>query len=171
MPFGISNSPAVFCRYVSAVLRELINEKKIVVYMDNIVIPTKDEKSGLQILKEVLKKASVAGLQIKWEKAQILRRKIQFLGYVIENETIAPTEGKIKAVVHFSIPQNRKAIERFLGLTSYLRRFMKGYALIAKPLSDLLRKESKMLNSGNIVLDEQCLLSFNQLKNLLVENV
>jgi len=146
----------------------LIHEKKIVIYMNDIIIPTIDEESGLKMLREVLSIASSAGLQIKWEKAQILKRKIQFLGYTIENESIAPTEDKIRAVVNFPIPNNRKAIERFLGLTSYLRRFMKGYALTAKPLSDLLRKERKANNNRNIELDDECLLRFEELKNLLV---
>jgi len=93
VPFGISNSFAVFCRYVGAVLRDLMQSNKIVVYIDDIIIPTADEESGLSVLKEVLEVASKAGLRINWEKGQFLKRKITFL---IENGTIAPTDDKVK---------------------------------------------------------------------------
>jgi len=52
VPFGISNSSAVFCRYVGAVLKDLMQSNKIVVYMDDIIIPTADKESGLSVLKE-----------------------------------------------------------------------------------------------------------------------
>jgi len=136
-----------------------MQSNKIVVYMDDIII--------LSVLKEVLEVASKAGLRIKWEKGQFLKPKITFLGYLIKNGTIAPTDDKVKAVVNFPAPQSRKALERFLGLTSYLRRFMKGYALEANPLSDLLRKTDKSRDARNIQLDDQCLVSFENLKGLL----
>jgi len=127
-----------------------MQSNKIVGYIDDIIIPTADEDSGLSVLKEVLEVASKAELRIKWEKGQFLKRKITFLGYLIENGTIAPTDDKVKAVVNYPAPQSRKALERFLGLTSYLRRSMKGYALEAKPLSDLLRKTDKSRDGRNI---------------------
>ncbi|XP_017464253.1 PREDICTED: RNA-directed DNA polymerase homolog, partial [Rhagoletis zephyria] len=58
VPFGISNSPAVFCRFVSSVFRDLIQNGTIVVYMDDIIVPAKDEETSIQKLKIVLKRAS-----------------------------------------------------------------------------------------------------------------
>jgi len=110
--------------------------------MDDIIVPSKNEYEGLKALEELLSVASRAGLRIKWEKAQFLKSKIHFLGYTIENGTIAPINEKIKAVVNFPILQSRQALQRYLGLTSYMRRFIKDYALTAKPLSDLLRMKS-----------------------------
>jgi len=80
VPFGISNSPAVFCRYVKATLRDLIQAQTIVVYMDDLIVPSKNEYEGLKALEKVLSVASRAGLRIKWEKAQFLKSKINFLG-------------------------------------------------------------------------------------------
>jgi len=101
VPFSISNSPAVFCRYVTATLRDFIQTQTIVVYR------SKNEYEGLKALEKVLSVASRAGLQIKCKKAQFLKSKINFLGYTIENETIPPTNEKIKAVVNFPTPQSR----------------------------------------------------------------
>ncbi|XP_070855345.1 uncharacterized protein [Drosophila suzukii] len=61
-----------------------------------------------------------------------------------------------------------QALQRYLGLTSYMRRFIKDYALTAKPLSDLLRMKSNKKDDRNLTLTEQGLLSFNLLKQLLV---
>jgi len=101
-------------------------------------------------------------------KSTISQSKINFLGYTIENGTIAPTNEKTKAVVNFPIPQSRQALQRYLGLTSYMRRFIKDYALTAKPLSDLLRMKSNTKDDRNLTLTEQGLLAFNLLKQLLL---
>ena len=161
VPFGISNSPAVFCRYISAVLQELVRDGTVIIYMDDIVIPSKDEKEGLEKLRKLFKVATSYGLEIKWSKCQFLRKNIKFLGYRIENLSIYPTDEKISAIKNFPIPANVKALQRFLGLTSFFRRFIREYALVAKPLSDLLRKNAKFKIGDNE------LLAIQQLNNPL----
>lgn len=143
VPFGISNSPAVFGRYIFAVFRTLIQAGVVVVYMDDLVIPAEDEEEGIKQLAMVLEVATNYGLRIKWQKCQFLKRRIEFLGYIVEGNAIRPSEEKTRAVSGFPVPTNKKALQRFLGLTSYFSRFMEGFAVIAKPLSDLLRKDAK----------------------------
>uniref|UniRef100_W8C8Q1 RNA-directed DNA polymerase n=1 Tax=Ceratitis capitata TaxID=7213 RepID=W8C8Q1_CERCA len=162
VPFGISNSPAVFTRFITAVFRELINNGTVITYMDDLIIPAEDEIEGLGKFEQVLEVAAKNNLSVKWSKCQFLRRKVTFLGYVIENSSIRPSEGKISAVNNFPLPTDKKSLQRFLGLTSYFRRFVEGYAVVAKPLSDLLRKDNKF------VLQEEQLASFQQLKIALV---
>ena len=160
VPFGISNSQAVFCRYISAVFLELIMDGTIVVYMDGKVIPSKNEQEGLEKLRTVLEVAVSNGIQLRWNKCQFLKRKITFLGYLLENSTILPSEEKTAAVRKFS--RDQKAVQRFLGLTFYFWRFIPDFALVAKPQSDLLRK-----NSSFKMKDEE-ILAFQQLKAALV---
>jgi len=126
VPFGISNS-----------LRELIKTGDAVVYMDDIIIPSKGVVESLEKLKRVLKVVEQNRLRINWAKCQILQSGVNFLGYIIENGSITPSNDKTQAVANFPVPSDRKAIQRFLGLTSYFRKFVDGYAVIAKPLSDL----------------------------------
>lgn len=71
-----------------------------------------------------------------------MKKKINFLGYVIEKGTIRPSEDKTKAVEHYPTPKDKKTHQRFFGLTSYFRRFVEGYTAKVKPLSDLLRKDA-----------------------------
>lgn len=161
VPFGISNSPAVFTRFIFAVLMDLIRDGTIVVYMDDIIIPSKDEIEGVEKFEIVLKRAERCGLRIKWSKCQILQRKVIFLGYVVQNGSIKPSDEKVKAVNNFPIPTDRKAVQRFLGLASYFRKFIEDYAVIAKPLTDLLRK------NVDFVISDEMLIACRQLKEAL----
>lgn len=76
VPFGLCNSPAVFQKFVNAVFRELIREKIVLTYMDDLIVPSKDYSSGLSNLKMVLRTASEYGLIIKWEKCRFLQKKL-----------------------------------------------------------------------------------------------
>ena len=65
IPFGICNSPAVFCCYISAIFRDLVQQGVIVIYMDDIIIPALSSDEGLNKLKDALKR-----LKIKRQKCQ-----------------------------------------------------------------------------------------------------
>lgn len=99
--------------YIFAVLRDMIQDGTIVVYMDDIIIPAKDIVEGIRKLDLVLRRAASGGLKIKWQKSQILRKRVNFLGYVIEDGSITPSEDKIVSVKNYPMPTNRKAVERF----------------------------------------------------------
>lgn len=133
VPFGLCNSPAVFQRYINAIFRELINDKVVFAYMDDLIIPSEDLQSRLNKLKKVLKVASEVGLSINW-------RKCKFLGHVIENGYVFPTERKTKAVRDFPEPCTVRQVQSFLGLSGYFRKFIPKYSEIARPLTNLLRK-------------------------------
>ena len=133
----------MFCRYITSVLRDLTNDDTLLIHMDDIIITSENEEKGITKPRKVLEVARKNRLNIKWSKCQFLRKKINFLGYIIENSTIRPSEEKTKTVTSYPLPLNQKSLQRFLGLTSYFRRFIPDYAIIAKPLSDFLRKNVK----------------------------
>lgn len=62
------------------------------------------------------------------------------MGHIIENGTIRPSTEKTECVMKFPEPKTLKQVQSFIGLTSYLRKYIEGYSIIAKPLTDLLRK-------------------------------
>lgn len=70
-------------------------------------------------------------------------KKVEYLGYIIENETVRPSTNKTNVVEHFPEPKTVKEEQRFLRLTSYFNKFMPGYAKVAAPLNRLLRKETE----------------------------
>ncbi|GFV97549.1 hypothetical protein TNCV_2040571 [Trichonephila clavipes] len=142
MPFGLSTCPSNFMRYINAIFRHLISKSIVLPYMDYIVIPAANESQALQYLKIVLEVACDYGLEINFKKCQFLHNTIEFLGHIIENGRLFPSPSKTKAVINYPDLKIIKDVRRFLGLTGYFRKFLPSYSTIAKPLSDLLRKDS-----------------------------
>ena len=68
MPFGLCISPAYFQKFINIVFKELIASGTVVLYMDDLIVPSKDEKNGVERLEEVFKVASEYNLTLNWKK-------------------------------------------------------------------------------------------------------
>ncbi|GBM53176.1 Retrovirus-related Pol polyprotein from transposon 17.6 [Araneus ventricosus] len=132
--------------------------------MDGFIIPVCDEIQGLEKLKQVLKVASEYGLEINFKKCQFLKRKIEFLGYAIEEGTIRPSPSKTTAVQNFPQPKNVKQMQSFLGLTGHFRKLGPGYSKTAKSLSDMLH------NGVEFEFGPMHRQAFDRLKELLCQS-
>ena len=163
VPFGLCNSPAVFQRYINKIFQDLTRKDIVLPYMDDLIIPSKDEESGISRLQEVLQRAKEYGLELNIKKCQFICKEVLFLGHHIENGQLRPSNLKTKAVQSFSEPKNVKHIQKFLGLTGYFRKFIPFYSIIARPLSDLLKKDHKFK------FGDSEKTAFNQLKAILSE--
>lgn len=142
VPFGLCNSPAVFQRFINQVFRKLIKDGIVFPYLDDIIIPARDFNEALERLKLVFQTASEYNLSINFKKCQFLQSHVEYLGHVIGHGEVRPSPDKTIAVRRFPTPKSLKDIQSFLGLTGYFRKFIYQYSVIAKPLSDLLRKDS-----------------------------
>jgi len=136
-PFGLCNSPTSFLRFVDEVFHDLSRRNVVLTYLDDLIIPGRDEEEAFANLKETLTVAAEKGLEINWKKCAFLKRQVEYLGYVIENSNVSPSSSKIRAVKNFPVPKSKKAIQSFLGLTGYFRKFIRDYARIARLLSDV----------------------------------
>lgn len=87
MPFGLSMLPAYFQKYVNALFADLVTKNIVSIYMDDLIIPSKDCQEGLLHLKEVLQVASSYGLEINWKKCQFLKNKVSYLGFIKNGDT------------------------------------------------------------------------------------
>ena len=123
LPFGLCISLAYFQKFINIVFKELIASGTVVLYMDDLIVPLKDEKKGLKRLEEVFKIASEYKLTLNWKKCEFLRSKVNFLGYIVDNDMIRPSIEKTKAVENYPEPKNVKAVQSFLGLTGFFRKF------------------------------------------------
>lgn len=142
-PFGLCNSPAVFQRFINRIFRKLIRSGVVLTYVDDLIIPPSDFEAALSDLKKVLCIAENFGLNINWKKCKFLQTKVEFLGHIIENGSTRPNKSKTEAVTKFPQPKTIKQVRSFLGLNRYFRTFIKNYALIARPLSNLLKMNAK----------------------------
>ncbi|GIY83445.1 retrovirus-related Pol polyprotein from transposon 297, partial [Caerostris extrusa] len=104
------------------------------------------------------------GIVITYMDDLIIPSEDEVEGHIVENGTIRPSPAKTIAVKRFPVPTNVKRIQSFLGLTSYFRKFIPEYSKIAKPLSDLLRKDHPF------TMGEDQIDAFEKLKNLLTRS-
>ncbi|GFV99726.1 retrovirus-related Pol polyprotein from transposon 297 [Trichonephila clavipes] len=122
--------------------KDLSRKGILISYLDDLVIPAKNEQEGLEKLKIIFEFAKKYGLEIKFKKCQFLKKEIEFLGHIVESGTIKPSPTKTLAVRKFPEPTTIKQVQSFLGLTGYFRKYIKDDSKIAKPLSNLIRKEN-----------------------------
>ncbi|KAI2660072.1 Transposon Tf2-9 polyprotein [Labeo rohita] len=136
MPFGLSNSPAVFQALVNDVLRDMV-DRFIYVYLDDILIFSSSLQEHVQHVRRVLQRLLENGLFVKAEKCVFYAQSVSFLGYIVSSEGIRMDPDKVKAVVDWPTPDSRKALQRFLGFANFYRRFIRNFSQLAAPLTAL----------------------------------
>jgi len=128
MFFGMTNSPATFQAMTNEILRDLINEGKVIAFVDDVLVGTEMEEEHDEIVEEVLKRLEENDLYVKLEKCVWKMKKIGFLGIVIGPNGIEIEAEKVDRVLSWLEPKNVKDVRKFLGLANYYRRFIKDFA-------------------------------------------
>lgn len=148
MPFGVTNGPATFQRYIDYTLRDYIGKCCVAFFDDVLVYSSGNHEEHRQDIEKVLAKLYAAGLPCKSKKCKIAYDQVIFIGHLIGHGTIAPDPDKIRAVQDFPTPKNVTEVRSFLGLANYYRRFIPGFARIALPLYELTKKHQIFEWSG-----------------------
>jgi len=128
MFFGMTNLPATFQAMMNEILRDLINEGKVAVFVDDMLVGTETEKGHDEIVEEILRRLEENDLYIKPEKCVWKVRKIGFLEVVIGPNGIEIEKEKVYGVLSWPEPKNVKDVRKFLSLANYYRRFIKDFA-------------------------------------------
>nr|GFB32184.1 putative reverse transcriptase domain-containing protein [Tanacetum cinerariifolium] len=142
MPFGMTNAPAVFMDLMNQVCKPYL-DKFAIIFIDDILIYSKDEKEHEEHLKAILKLLKKEELYAKFSKCEFWIPKVQFLGHVIDSQGIYMDPAKIESVKDWASPKSLTEIRQFLGLAGYYRRFIEGFSKIAKPMTKLTQKKVK----------------------------
>nr|GFC17958.1 putative reverse transcriptase domain-containing protein [Tanacetum cinerariifolium] len=142
MPFGLTNAPAVFMDLMNPVCKPYL-DKFVIVFIDDILIYSKDEKEHEEHLKAILELLKKEELYAKFSKYEFWIPKVQFLGHVIDSQGIHVDPAMIESVKDWASPKSPTEIRQFLGLAGYYRRFIEGFSKIAKPMTKLTQKKVK----------------------------
>lgn len=111
-------------------------------YLDDIIIFGSMIQQHNNNLAIVLQRLRELGLKIQPDKCEFLKPELEYLEHIITYEGIKSNPKKIKAVKEFKIPKNRTDVKSFLGLAGYYRKFVRNFSKIAKPLTDLTKKDT-----------------------------
>ena len=161
MPFGLCNAPGTFQRLMEHALAGL-HWTSCLVYLDDIIIFSRNIPDHLQRLREVFVRLWEAGLKVKPSKCFLMQRKVHYIGHVVSEKGVETDPNKVVCVQEWSNPTNVKELRQFLGMASYYRRFIKGFAQKASQLHKLTEK-GKRWN-----WTQECGEAFSKLKQALV---
>jgi len=128
MFFGMTNLPEVFQAMMNKILRDLINEEKVVAFVDDVLVRIETKEGHNKIVEEILRRLEENDLYVKPKKYMWKVRKIGFLGVIIRSNGIEIEKEKVEGVLSWPELKNMKDIRKFLGLTNYYRRFIKDFA-------------------------------------------
>ena len=162
MFFGLTNSPTTFQMMMNTIFAEEIAEGWLIVYMDNILVATKDDQEfHNQCVHQMLEKLKKHDLYLKPEKCIFNQKRIEFLGVILEDGTVQMDPAKVKGVADWPPPKNVMDIHSFLGFTGFYCYFIPNYSLIAQPMIQLTWK--------NVPFDwdQTCTHAFEHLKSLM----
>ncbi|GBG87711.1 hypothetical protein CBR_g45865 [Chara braunii] len=166
----ICNAPAMFQGAMNVTFQNFANKTQltqgmmnfyVIVYMDDILVYSETYHGHAQHIEWTLGALKDPGFKIALEKSEFFLSEISFLGYVVTRGGLRTDSWKVAAVKEASVPTSLMQVRAFLGLASYYRCFIKGFAAIARPLTNLLRKDQPLQ------WDSECGQAFEALKEAL----
>jgi hypothetical protein len=160
LSFGLTNAPAAF----QSVMNKLFSKhlyKFVMVYLDDILVFSKNAAEHTKHLRMVLDILRDAKLTVAIHKCKFYQEEVLFLGHIISGTGVKADPAKVQAVTDFPRPTDVPHLRSFLGMATYFRRFIDGFARVAHPLTDLLKQDTPWR------WDDACEAAFCKLKELL----
>jgi hypothetical protein len=160
MSFGLTNAPVYFMYLMNSVFMTEL-DKFVVVFIDDILIYSINEKEHAKHLRIVLQRLRDHKLYTKFSKCEFCLDNVKFLGHTISKDDISVDPSKVQEVMDWKPPKTVHQIHSFLGLAGYYRRFILDFSRIAKPMTELLKK------GVEFVWGEACHKAFHTLRQHL----
>ncbi|WVZ89809.1 hypothetical protein U9M48_036168 [Paspalum notatum var. saurae] len=136
MSFGLTNASAFFMYMMNSVFMNEL-DKFVVVFIDDILVYSKNEEEHEEHLRTVLTRLREHQLYAKFSK------EVSFLGYILSEKGVAVDPSKVEDVLNWKQPETVTEIRSFLGLVGYYRRFIKDFSKTGKPMTSLTMKNVK----------------------------
>lgn len=161
-PMGLSGMPFTFQEVMQKLIGKM-NYINAIVYIDDCVLYTKTFEEHVEKLSDLLQYFREANMKLKVSKCYFAQSKLKFLGYIIDREGVKLDKSKVEIINKLPAPHNLKSLRRFLGMIGYYKQFIEGFATIARPLYNLLKK------GENFIWSKECEKSFLALKEALIK--
>ncbi|XP_064641976.1 uncharacterized protein K02A2.6-like [Lineus longissimus] len=137
--FVISSAPEIFQTKMANLLKD---HDGVIIWMDDILIYAATQEEHDKRLQRVLDTIEKSGLKLNRPKCQFDMDKLDFIGHCFSAEGVCPSKEKVKAIQELAAPQSVTELKRVLGMITYLGRSVNNLSTVAKPMTDLLKKDT-----------------------------
>ena len=158
VPFGLVSAPATFAR----AMREMLGETAIN-FFDDILVASETWAEHKKDVRETFQKLEDAGVTVKPSKVYVGFRSLEFLGHIIGEGNLKPTQEKIDSILQIPTPKTKKQVRSLLGTIGYYKKFVPHYATITAPISDFTKGRTK----GPITWTDECAKAFDKIRQIL----
>jgi len=159
MPFGLCNAPSTFQAIMNSIFHPHLS-KFILVFFDDILVYSNTWEQHLEHVQQTLSILRQHQFFVKRSKCAFGQQELEYLGHIVTNHGVKVDARKVEAMVAWPRPTNISALRGFLGLTGYYRKFVSQYGVLARPLTNLLKK-------GQYVWDDKVEFAFIAFKHAM----
>ncbi|XP_054284365.1 uncharacterized protein K02A2.6-like [Macrosteles quadrilineatus] len=121
LPFGITSAPEEFQRRMSKALE---GAKNCLVHIDDCLIWGRTKEEHDECLRAVLERVQANGITLNKQKSEFCKKTVTFLGFVLSKDGIKPDPSKVQAIVDLPAPRNANEVQRFMGMITFLAKFI-----------------------------------------------
>lgn len=164
LPFGWKNSPPKFQRIITSVLGELLADRKVCCYIDDIIVGSESIDGLMELTNKVLKRLEENNFTINLDKSMFCVEAVTFLGRKIDGYTKTTKEESVEKVRKMARPYDVHTVRVFTGLASHFRGFIKDFAKLIRPIDQLKQKDVPFNWS------EECESAFHKIKDIISSN-
>ena len=138
LPFGVKSAPEIFQKAMDRMLEGIEGAKSI---MDDILVGGRDVDDHDRILLKVVDRATQWNLSMNFDKCQIRKNRVSYVGHMVTEHGLEPSHDKVRALTEMPAPTSKEEMRRFLGMIQYLTKFIPDLSVKDAPLRQLLKKE------------------------------
>ena len=148
MPFGLCNAPATFQRIMNDLYKDVLY-KSVIVFLDDVLTFSRSIEEHMSHLRCTFQRLWEANLKLKPKKCCLLQREVAYLGHIVDKEGSRPNPEKLAALESWPTPTTVTGVRSFIGFCSYYRKYIRGFAEIAKPLHAVTERVSSSRGNPN----------------------